>query len=169
MLKLQPTKNMKSLRRVFACRHATDDRKGRDPQLTDSGKQEASVLAEAIAGILSEDGITNVVVLHSSLSRARQTAEIVAAALEPLVSAKTQLECLTEDQYEDGSRVFPKIMLEIGDETQAVIAVSHYELPSGIIDAFSNNFVSRKFPAKQPPYGCGFSLCLQTGDVIRIP
>ena len=159
---------MKHLERVFALRHGNAEG-GRDPELTASGHEQARELGRSILQIISPDGISNVALMFSPLVRAKQTAQRIKEILGELVSFELELTCLEENMYLEATEMTPSLIQLCNDEHQALIVVSHFETPSGIIHSFRKKRFDVNFKRMVPNYGNGFGLCLRTGEILYLP
>ena len=104
-------------------------------------------------------------VLSSPIVRAKQTADIIAAALS---ADLVLLDSLKNDRAHMGRGCKTQILLEAGKNGgyKNVIVVTHYQLVNGIILAFKEDFPQIDFDrSKEPPKGHGFIVDIETGNV----
>jgi len=154
---------MKNLKKVIPVRHGDYDRN--TGALTEKGKAEIQELAEAICSLIGD--LRPAVIFTSTRQRAKETTAII----EEKIVGTTRVECdfLTGDDFTDGDLALESILKSITDDHQAVIIVTHFEAPSGVVHAFSNKKFTNPFRRKTIPTGTGFVLCMETGEIKQIP
>lgn len=151
---------------VIAARHGQND----NGPLSRLGKEQSQELAAAILGKVG--GGNSIAVLHSKTRRATETAEIIGHTLD--VTPRV-CETLGYDSYHHGDDM-RRAVLALAAEFEILIAVTHYEAPAGIIDAFANKRLGRAVASKlvdknQPVIPNGTALCLDlgSGELSRLP
>jgi phosphohistidine phosphatase SixA len=154
---------MKNLRKVIAVRHgeADDDTE----QLTEKGRIQTAILAQAIRQ--HTEGISDILLLTSPEDRAVETASIISARLGKLSFVIQHF--LRNDEFEEGVSNKDEVAGLIKDHHQIVIIVTHSFSPSGIIHGFSmDNFRAPANP-EMLLNGQGLVLCMESGDITRLP
>lgn len=135
------------------------------------------------SAVLSEKGIRDVketslniadwingrtLVLTSPIIRAKQTADIIVAALS---ADLVVLDSLRNDEAHMGRGCKSQIMKEVeknGGYDNIVVA-THYQLVNGIVLAFKEDFPQIDFDdIKEPLYGHGFIVDIETGNVENV-
>ena len=149
---------------VITCRHGSYAR-GRTPseeKLTGYGKIQSERLAEAIREMVKDS--LPVVLTTSDAPRAQETAKTIAARLgvEPVV-----LPILQEDRGR-GKRQAEEIS-KVSSNATSVVAVTHFESPSTIIDAFSSKYCGEGFAIDEIDKGQGLVLDTETGEIKQFP
>ena len=144
---------------VIAGRHGTYG----SQSLTDHGRVEAATLGKEISSRVS--GVGSVALVSSPLVRATETAAIIGLALG---IGHRECEILRRDLYFYGNDQMEAI-LELVAGFDVVVAVTHHEAPSGIINAFRQKHFGKKFQMREIQKGSGLVLCLDTGEISEIP
>lgn len=119
--------------RILLIRHGVTDwnREGRfqghsDPPLADAGRREASLLAERIA---ADDALRPARIICSTLGRALQTAEPIAAALELAVEPDPRLMEIGQGEWE--GRTHAELEIEDADRYRAWRSAAGIRQPPG--------------------------------------
>lgn len=154
---------MKNLRKVIAVRHGEAD--DETEQLTEKGRVQASILAQSIQPLTA--GASDILLLTSPEDRAVETAAIISVRLNRLAFVRQYFLCW--DEYEEGIQNKDEIVQIINDDHQIVIIVSHSHAPSGIIHGFSMDKFRNPFKSEILLNGRGLVLCMESGDISRIP
>lgn len=145
---------------VIACRHGEYLDNG---LLTSEGIEQSQVLARRIKELVNGQKVT---LFTSPAKRAVNTAAILAKELE--LSANPILcNVLYSEEYYDGEQK-RLAMLEHVQEG-VIVAVTHYESPSGIVNAFSRAVFGKRVDPAEIFKGEAIVLCLKTGEISLIP
>ena len=153
---------MENLVKIIACRHG--DYSNESGSLIPAGIQQVQQLTKSISPLISSG--SKVVLFTSPRKRAVETATIISQALEGV--APMVCESLQYDGYSDREGVFNEVVQRISDQ-EVLLLVTHYDLPSGIIHAFSEKHLQKPFPRTTIKKGQGIVLHLKTGQVSFIP
>lgn len=148
----------KTLKMVIAVRHGDCDDLSKE--LCPFGIQQVSALVEAIRNLTTDKTVG---VVSSTVVRGWQSADIIARALGTSVERSG---VLTSDNYNDGEELM-KELLARRDGAEVIVAVTHYEAPSGIINAFRQKHFQKGFDCLKSWYGDGCLINLETGEVRR--
>jgi len=151
------TKSGGELKQVIAVRHGEygDGSK----ELNAEGFEQIEKLAKQLKTIVKHKH--KVAILSSPLTRAKQSAEIIA---KQFVGQVETCDELRSDGFGDGAEQMEAI-LKMRNGADVVIAVTHYEAPSGIINAFSQKLFGLEVSMRESEKGDGLMLCLKTGKV----
>ena len=146
---------------IIACRHGDYAANS----LTKFGQQQASKLAESIKNGL-DSATSSALLLSSPTTRTVETAVIIGRTLG------VQHQCvdlLERDYYRWGEKQMLAI-LELAEDHEIIIVITHYEAPAGIVDAFSQKHFGKKVVGeKEIRKGSGLCLCMESGEVLDIP
>ncbi|MDQ2933298.1 MAG: hypothetical protein M3Q80_02865 [bacterium] len=156
----KPTEQVEHDHLLFAVRHGKyiDEEK----VLDETGKEQSEFLGRTILNMICKDQKS--IVMTSNLPRAQETGTIIAKILNsPAVSE----EILEIDSYYMSSVLYSPIK-SFTDEYDVVIVVTHFESPSGIMDAFCSELFKGSFPRTVITNGNGFVLNLTNGLVKQI-
>lgn len=151
-------KSRRKLKRVIAVRHGTYS--GSD--LSEYGRERVQRLAEAIRKKFVKVK-QRVEIFSSPYPRAVQSAEILA---KNLGCGHAVLQILEGDEFCEGDAMM-EALLTARNGSDVVVAVTHYESPSGIVDAFSRRFFQQGAPCLVSAKGDGCTLCMKTGVAAR--
>jgi len=151
-------KSESKLRKVFAVRHGEYDRASKG--LNDKGREQGKRLAEKISMMIPAE--TDVIIICSPQIRALQSAEILAVKLHCEIEACPILEL---DDYELGEAVLERIFPIIRHREVAIV-MTHFELPSGIINALAKARFQKVVDCSASGYGNGLAVDLLTGEII---
>ncbi len=151
---MKTKESKKEAQLIIAVRHGEYDDRG----LTCDGVQQVQDLASRLRQIIPK-GHT-VAVLSSPMHRAVQSAEIIA---RKFLCSHTVHSDLSSDDSADGELLMQVLTKEYYGET--VVAITHYDAPSGIIDAFSRKYFKTPSPPFESPKGNGCMICLKTGKI----
>lgn len=150
------TKSRRKLKRVIAVRHGTDSER----DLDENGIERMQQLARAIKKRFVK-AKQRVEIFSSPYPRATQSAEILA---QHLGCSYSVCEVLRYDEFSDGAEMM-NALLKARNGSDVIIAVTHYESPSGIVDAFSCRFFQQGAFRRVSEKGDGCTLCMKTGAV----
>lgn len=151
-------KSRKKLKRVIAVRHGTDS----GTNLDDNGREQVRRLASAIREKFVRARQV-VQIFSSTFPRAVQSAEIIA---QELGYEYTLLPVLEGDNFLDGEAMMEEL-LKARNGSDVLIAVTHYDAPSGIISALSKKFFQRTSSNLISENGDGCTLCMKTGVAMK--
>lgn len=157
---MKTKKGHRKLRKVIAVRHGEYSGLGSSESLNEDGKAQMALLTVKIMGLV---GNGRVEVLSSPEPRACQSAEIIAKELK---CDYRVCQALIFDQHASGLEMMNK-MLEVRGGSEVIIAVTHFEAPSGIIEAFARKHFQKQFECREAQKGNGFMLCLETGTITE--
>ena len=146
---------MSNLRWVIALRHCSDLN---DNELSDVGKKQAQQLADRLFELLREK--ESLVILSSPQGRAQQTAEIIA---QKFGLTTTVCRELVRDQALHGGILREAIERARGNSS-AVVAITHYGAPIGIIEAYGGRLEAGLFGLSVAK-GFALALNISSGDV----
>lgn len=146
-----------NLSQIMAVRHGDYSRTTRDLDAVGIGQ------VERLAGILRSKVKPEhkVEVLSSPLSRAKQSAEIIARQFGVKIETCDELEL---DEFEDGEEQMNAVLRKLNG-ADVVIVVTHHRAPSGIINACSRKFFQKEVGSKASEKGDGLMISLETGTV----
>lgn len=143
---------------VFAVRHGKQQAGG--VNLSDLGKEQIHRLREILRRLVPTS--YKVLILSSPISRARESANIIGE----MFGVEHQVcDELRGDDWEDGQKQVDAI-LAVTDGADVVIAVTHYQAPSGIAHALASSRFERAVDPEVSDNGNGFMVSLETGDVV---
>ena len=100
-------------------------------------------------------------VFSSPSVRAMQSAEIIAEALDATYAT---CDILGSDEYDDGAEK-TAALLSLRNGSDVVVAVTHFESPSGIINGFTSQYFGKTVECMESEKGDGLLLCMRTGTV----
>ena len=144
-----------NLKLVIAIRHGEDNK----DHLTEQGQKDIRSLAEHLRQIIPPWLVVKV--LTSRFSRAIESGDIIAQALD---TSTTIDEVLELDRHKYGELMMKAILSSSGD-AEAVVVITHYSAPSGIMNAFSSERFQQTVDATICPKGNGHMIDLTTGQV----
>lgn len=154
---MKAKKKPRKLKQVIAVRHG--EFADYTMNLNEEGESQMRALAERLKKLVRK-GYT-VEVFSSPNARAMQSAEIIS---KPFGISSVRCEALKSDEYGDGQEKM-KALLSLWKGGDVIIAVTHYESPSGIIHAFSLKHFSKPVKCAESEKGDGLMLCMKTGRV----
>lgn len=144
-------KTMKNLKYVIAIRHGHYD--SFTESLTPYGASSVSKKAVYIRSLL--DGSNeHTQIITSTIKRAVETADILASSLG--INDVSETEHLATESYEDGIKAAGQILDLVKEETKALIVVTHFQVPSGIVDYFMMNGTSNIVGEEVSDKACGY-------------
>ena len=149
-------KKEKTLKMVIAVRHGEYDRQTKE--LDTLGIQQVSALAKAVRNLTTGKTVE---VVSSTTSRGQQSADIIARVLDARIERSG---VLTSDQYDDGAELMAELLAK-RNGAEVIVAVTHYEAPSGIVNAFRRKHFQAGFDCLESEYGDGCLINLETGEV----
>ncbi len=156
-----------SFRTLISIRHGYDN----------GGSDDSAVLTEDGVKVVNQTALNiqdwingRTLVLSPRMIRVKQTANIIAQVLiaQGLHVDLAELESLNRDQVFDGRFCKPEILAEAAKNGgyENVIVVTRYKLVNGIIFAFKADLPHIDFnTSKEPPYGHGFIVDMETGNM----
>ncbi len=151
------TPSRRELTQVIAVRHgAYSDQTG---DLNELGRNQVHKLANTLRRRIKEKEAVEV--FSSPAQRAQISAAIIARAFEV---NHVVCDALSSDEYEDGSVMMNALLAKRKGST-VIIAVTHYEAPSGIIRAFAQKYFEKSVRCGKTDNGDGCSICLKTGTI----
>jgi phosphohistidine phosphatase SixA len=132
--------------------------------LNDQGKEDVTKLTAAI--VTKVAGINSIVLLTSPLLRAVETAQIIGVGLNTTHQCVNLLQLDFYECYRDKEA---KELLELAENCECVVAVSHNEAPSAILNIFSEKYLQKTVWCQTTRKGCGLCLCLESGEICPLP
>lgn len=151
---------MNTLKRLIAVRHCQD---WSDDELSPSGVEQAKNLARAIRDLFANTNSS--IVLSSPPGRAVMTANLIAEQLKADVVVVNELEL---DYYHHGVRQVAAIK-SFMENHENVIVVTHFEAPSGIMNALSKQFFGKSYGDVATKKGTGFVFDGMSGEIKQVP
>ena len=151
---------MKDVKWLVAVRHCLDLS---DDDLTEGGIRQAKLLARQLRETLPEN--LKVLILTSPPGRARETALIIARGFKTDIEVCDELEL---DHHCHGERQMIAIERLVNGHA-VIIAVTHFEAPSGIMNAVCQKYFQTSYPPIQTNKGTGLILDFSTGEVVSVP
>jgi len=153
---------MKNLRKLIIIRHGHYD--NGSESLSKYGKEQCKATAGNIARLTRE--FSKIQIFTSDLPRSIETGEIVASELR-IDEVKSLFDLRTE-HYHSREEVYPVIEKRIKDETELVIIVAHFEMPSGLVCSFINKKFGKELDPSISQNAKGYLCCMHTGSVSTI-
>ncbi|MDP2655281.1 MAG: phosphoglycerate mutase family protein [bacterium] len=143
---------------MIACRHGH----AIGNSLTGPGKQQSSKLAGYIKNKIN--GASNISLLASPLQRAVETAVIIGKTLGVRHQLCDKLKLI---DFKFG-QIQMEAILDLAGNSDVVVAVTHHEAPSGIINAFRQKHFDRGAIPEVIHNGSAICLCMEYGDIRYI-
>lgn len=154
---------MNTFKRLIAVRHCEDCSDDELDELSPSGVEQAKNLACVIRDTLANTN--SCIVLSSPLGRATMTANLIAEQLKAKVVVVNELEL---DDHHHGTRQVDAIKSFMEDH-ESVIVITHFEAPSGIMNALSKRFFGKSYESVAAKKGRGFVFDGMSGEIKRVP
>lgn len=151
------TKSRRKLVRVIVVRH------GEYSDCTGKLNLEGVRQMQRLAGHLRKQvqKRQTVEIFSSPTTRAKQSAEIIARQLGVSYSVCPALE---SGGFDDGQLLMERL-LKSRNGGNILIAVTHCEAPSGIINAFAEKYFGVSVNRGESQKGDGYIICLKTGQI----
>jgi|GEM_PF-2947505 phosphohistidine phosphatase SixA len=153
---------MKKLKKVIIVRHGDYERTTKE--LTSAGITQTRNLVERINRKINDLG--KIQLFTSNIRRSIHTGKVIASSLE--VSDKKQLFELEWDKYYSREKLYPIVAKRIEDDTETVIIVTHFEMPSGLADMFMKEGFGTSVEPSISANAGGFLCCMQSGEFRKI-
>ena len=147
------------MKKVIAVRHGRYS----GSSLTSRGVADVEVLAKQVGRVPEDE---TVVVVHSTLTRAVETAEIIATQLGVSLIACREMQ---SDEYYDAPRIVESIqeLVDLG-KFDVLVTVGHYDAPAGIIHSYKESNGFGGFPCQVIEKGRALVLDLSSGSVEEL-
>jgi phosphohistidine phosphatase SixA len=154
-----------SLKLVVAIRHAEYVGCEPDDSLAPRGIDKVKSLAEQISPLVNG---SKVMIFTSWAGRTVQTSEIIKEKLG--VPEVTVCRSLYGDDYSDGQEQMDDVLELVGEkDPDVIVAVSHCDAPSGIIDAFARKYLGKKVLGRwESMKGSAIVLDLSSGQIQKL-
>ncbi len=146
-----------NIRYAFAIRHGKDI----GDKLTERGIEDTRIIARKIKTFLQGD--EEVHLFHSYYQRSQETAGVIQSELN--VESVRRLLILNEDSHHQGARASEEIekLVAQSEIPVVVIAVTHFEAPSGVIHGFAQRHFNQGVMCTESRNSCGFRINMETG------
>lgn len=155
---------MKKLKKVIIVRHGHYNFDSTSKELSEIGIEQTNSLVDRIKRKISAIGKAQI--FTSNLPRSIHTGKVVSLSLG--IDNIKNLFDLELDKYHSRMDVYPVVAKRIQDDTEIVIIVTHFEMPSGLSDCF----LREKFGVEVRPdisaNSSGFLCFMETGGFCKI-